>query len=153
MNRIKKVILLLGLVMVCVASLCGCKGKNLPQVSGPITDLTAVPKLFPSLNGVSDFEAEQLKWGGDDRTGVPGPEHYEYHGYIVLSEEAAAEYWDRYDFVTPSSTVSVSFEVLSDRGGNWKYSKDFADNIMDKSLTGDVWMDGNTLLFNLQTKQ
>lgn len=152
MNRIKKVILLLGLVMICVACLSGCKGNNQPQVDGPITDLSAVPKLFPSLNGVKEFEAEQIKWGGNDRTAVPGPTDYEYHGYIVLTEEAAEEYRNQYDFDGTSPAISFQFSVVADRGGNWKYSKDFEKAVVDPTLTGHVWMDGNTLLFELRTQ-
>ena len=112
------------------------------------TNINAAMQLFPSLEGVEAVEMEQLKYGGSSSPrSLPAPVDYQYRGYITLSDEAAEKYGHDYSFT--DADPKVSFEVLKERNGHWKYSYEFQQKIIKSGLIGDVWLDGNILLFSI----
>lgn len=114
------------------------------------TDLEVAVKLFPSLEGAESLEMEQLKYGGSSSPRLlPAPVDYQYRGYITLSDEAAAKY--AHDYIFTDADPKVSFEAIKERDGRWKYSDEFQMEIIKSGLVGDVWLDGNTILFSIGT--
>lgn len=115
------------------------------------TDLNAVGKIFPGLNGAVSAQVEQLKYGGSSsRDALPSPVDYQYRGYITLSAEAAARYAKEFSFA--DAVPEVSFEILKKQTGHhWKYSDEFEQTIIRNGFVGDVWLDGDTILFSVGT--
>ena len=114
------------------------------------TDLEVAVKLFPSLKGAESLEMEQLKYGGSSSPSLlPSPVDYQYRGYITLSNEAAAKY--AHDYIFTDADPKVPFEAIKMRDGRWKYSYEFQKDIIKSGLVGDVWLDGNTILFSIGT--
>ena len=122
--------------------------NNEEAVMPPSTDMDAIAKMFPSLEGALESEWEQIKLGGgDDR--VPGPTDYMYQGYIVLSDEAAQKYATSYKW--SEAEPDVTFESIEKRDGAWKTSYDFCKDIIPGYYGGTVWIDGNVILFSITT--
>lgn len=120
-----------------------------PSIS-TTTNLEVVVKLFPNLEGAETIEMEQLKYGGSSSPrSLPAPVDYQYRGYITLTEEASTKYTQNYIFT--DAEPKISFEAIKERKGQWKYSYDFQKEIIKSGLVGDVWLDGNTLLFSIGT--
>ncbi len=145
--------IILVMIILCVFA---CSGKNQvddteveEKIMNPSNDMQAISKMFPSLEGATESQWEQIKLGSDDES-IPGPNDYKYQGYIVLSEDAAKNYAESYDWkeVKPD----VNFESIEVREGNWKYSYDFCMDYIPKYYAGEVWIDGNTILFSITTK-
>ena len=115
------------------------------------TELNAVGKIFPGLNGAVSAQVEQLKYGGSSsRDALPSPVDYQYRGYITLSEEAAARYAEEFSFA--DAEPEVSFEIIKKQTGHhWKYSDEFEQTIIRNGFVGDVWLDGDTILFSVGT--
>ena len=114
------------------------------------TDISTAESIFPALKGVEKVEVEELSYGGSsDRTGIPGPTDYLYRGYITLSDEAAEKYMEKYSF--EEAEAEVPFKKISERPGHWMYSREFCMDIMPEGHTGDIWLSGDTLLFDMGT--
>ena len=114
------------------------------------TDLNMIEKLFPSLEGAVAIEMEQLKYGGsEDTETLPGTVDYKYRGYVTISDESAKQFETTYIFT--ETAPKVIFETINEREGNWRYSFDLCKNIIPEGYVGNVWMDGNTLLFEFGT--
>ncbi len=140
----KKIIITL---MITIMVLIGCSNSN-KETIGVSSDTQAIGNMFPALEGVLETKWEQEKLGsGDDR--VPGPTDYTYRGYVTLDEEAAANYAASYEWT--DAEPDVVFMEIEAVEGNWKYSSDFADDIIPGYYFGSVWLDGNTLLFCIST--
>ena len=160
MEHIHKVMLRFLVAMLCVS---GCALKKGPDNSNPsregtlaekniytTTDLEAAVSLFPSLKGIETLEMEQIVYGdSSSRRTIPGPSDYLYRGYITVSDEAAAEY--AHDYVFSDAAPDVSFETIRERKGPWKYSYDFQKNHIKNGYFGDMWINGNTILFSIGT--
>lgn len=144
---------MLAMVLIIMAvSLCagGCAERNRKNEEITVvtsTDPGAAAELFPALEGIEEIEMEQVRYGGSTPL---GPADYQYSGYITLSEKMAGRYAEAYEFedIVPPD---VTFYEVPERSGDWKYSRDFRKDIVRKSLVGDVWMDGTTLLFSVGT--
>ena len=151
-------LLLTAMLLSCLAgcSFGGGAGQNAQSGSADpkittTTDTASVSKLFPSLEGVASFEAEQLQYGGNDNSrDIPDQVSYQYHGYVTLSAEAAAKYAQDYDDFT-EATPSVPFEQIKEREGDWKYSPSLCKDLLGPGLFGDVWMSGDMILFDIGT--
>lgn len=110
------------------------------------TDLNVIEKLFPSLEGAMAIEMEQLKYGGsEDEESLPVPVDYKYRGYVTLSDDVAKLYEETYIF--NETSPKIVFESINEREGNWKYSFELSKTIIPEGYVGNVWMDGNLLLF------
>lgn len=130
---------------------CGASGSSESPAVTTSTDTAVMKNLFPNLEGVEAVEMEQHKYGGSDGIDLlPGPTDYQYMGYITLSDDAATKYADTYDF-KEVTTPKVFFTNIQQRDGQWRYSYEFGKDIIKKGLVGNVWMDGNTLLFSVGT--
>ena len=112
------------------------------------TDIKAIAKLFPELTGVESAEWEQITLG-DGQTDLPGPTDYRYQGYIILNDAAADSYLQTYSW--DPETPEVSFRKIEPKDGDWKYSEDFAEDVIPGYYPGKIWMDGNVLLFSVTT--
>jgi hypothetical protein len=142
-------------ILLAVMVLAGCANSNSANEGITqdyqqldITSKDAIAKMFPSLEGVLDSEWEQIKLGsGDDRT--PGPSDYKYQGYIVLSEEAADKYASSYEW--KEAEPDITFESIETRSGSWNYSYDFCKDIIPGYYGGEMWIDGNVILFSITT--
>ena len=161
--KVSKITYLLVYILTITLCITGCTvrggaGNNDSSNEGELmkpsicttTDINAVVKLFPSLEGAESVEMEQLKYGGSSSPrSLPTPADYQYRGYITLSDEAAEKYGHDYSFT--DANPKVSFEILKERNGHWKYSYKFKKKIIKSGLVGDVWLDGNILLFSVGT--
>ena len=148
--RIKPIITLILVLALLVCATACTNGKRAGEEakSSVSTDISAIEKLFPSLEGATEIEWEQVTLGsGDSR--VPGPTDYRFQGYIVLSDDAAQKYASSYDFT--EAEPDVTFENIKEREGKWKYSEDFCKDIIPEYYPGSVWIDGNTILFSVTT--
>ena len=116
------------------------------------TDVSIVQDLFPGLEGIESTEFEVIKHGGDDDPrSLPGPTSYVYQGYMVLTEEAAndlAEAYEWQDFET-----SVTFEAVTERSGDYKLDGQFTKDVLKSTYSGRTWFDetNKTILFTVQT--
>ncbi|MCR4691560.1 MAG: hypothetical protein K5739_09470 [Lachnospiraceae bacterium] len=157
-KRIVFVSLLTAMLLACITGCSAGKSSGQNSQSAPVepvitttTDTAAVSKLLPSLEGVTDFEAEQLKYGENDNPReLPDQVSFKYHGYITLSKEAAEKYANAYDDFTEADP-SVSFEQVQQREGNWLYSPKMCKDLLGPGIFGDIWMSGNVILFDLGT--
>lgn len=117
-----------------------------PKVS---TDLDSIAVFFPKLEGAQEAEWEQITLGsGDSR--VPGPTDYKYQGYVVISDDTAEQYASTYEW--KEAEPEVKFENIQERSGNWKYSNDFAQDMLQGRYGGSIWIDGNLILFSITTQ-
>ena len=115
----------------------------------PSTDVAVIEKIFPKLEGIVSVEYEVKVLGSTDSS-VPGPTDYRYQGYIVLSDDAAAKYTAEYQW--NDSDDDVVFDTIVVRNGNYKSAPGFVNDIIKKSsYTGKAWMNGNTILFSVNT--
>lgn len=148
--RIKPIITLTLVLtlLVCATACTKDRTAGSEAKSSVSTDISAAEKFFPSLEGVTEIEWEQVTLGsGNDR--APGPADYKFQGYIVLSDDAAQKYASSYDFA--EAKPDVTFENIKEREGNWKYSEDFCKDMIPEYYLGSVWIDGNTVLFSVTT--
>lgn len=118
-------------------------------IMNPSTDISVVSQIFPKLEGIEAVEFEVKKLGSGDDS-VPGPTDYQYQGYITLTAEAAQNYASSYEW--NDSKNDVTFETITARSGNFKSAPGFLNDIIKKSkYTGRAWLDGNTILFCVNT--
>ena len=153
--KISRQSLMILLSLITCFSLTGCFNGNNSRNSSNIsnvytsTDKQAISNMFPGLEGVESTEWEEIKRGGDgSRLELPGPTDYEYHGYIILSDEAANKYNNEYTFT--SATPNVPFEALTGHDSNWQYSEEFTKDVIG-NYSGYVWFDGKEILFSIKS--
>lgn len=108
-------------------------------------------RLLPGLEGIESADIEQIKYGGTQPSDfVPTPTDYYYQGYVELSDEAARKYASSYDFVE-GTVPQVDFQEVIARDGKWLYSYEFDKAVIGERSIGNLWLDGNTVLFSLHT--
>ncbi len=150
---------ILGVILCVILGLClvGCSNhkKDTDDTADGMsvsqsTDLTVIEKLFPSLEGCCGAETEQLKYGGSEGSDrLPGTVDYKYRGYVTLTDKAAQALSENCSFTEVQP--QVTFESIEEREGKWQYSLELCEKIVPEGYVGTVWMDGNTLLFDIGT--
>lgn len=154
-------ILVAGALCMGLVPMAGCSLPFQTETTGEVpvsvthidgTDATEVAKdIFPTLDGIESVEMEQVRIGGtQDRDLVPGPADYSYQGYIELSSEAIRGYAESYDFLE-GSVPQVEFHTVGKRDGQWHHCHALCEAVIKPGLFGDIWMDGNTVLFHVYT--
>lgn len=150
-SKIIRSVRIIVITLIFVMGITACTSEKKADenaVTNPSSDMKAVEKFFPSLEGAVETQWEQITLGeGNERT--PGPTDYQYQGYIILSEDSAQKYESAYEW--NQAEPDVEFESIEEREGNWKYSGDFRKDIIPEYYGGSVWKDGNTILFSITT--
>ena len=150
MKSVEK-ILLFAICVAAIVLLAGCSSSDNEPKATVVKGVEVAENLFPSLEGIESAEIEELKYGGDNDRSVPGPADYEYRGYVILSNDAATAYAATYDFTKTIPVPDVSFALLDECTGDWKYSKEFRDKLVPAGYVGDVWLDGTIILFDISS--
>ena len=109
--------------------------------------------LMKHINGLDDYES--LEYEAVVRTTriSMGPHEPEYRGVIVLSDDAADEIWNKYEW-EDAGTVSFEFEKI-DAGklnaDTWYYSEEFEKDTVKFERVNYIYFNGNTVVFSFQT--
>ena len=107
------------------------------------------------LPGVTDIETISYKAIvlGSGNSRVPGPTDYRYVGVAYISEEAADTIRDKYDLekcdVEIEESVLQIYTELKDK--EWEGSKDLSKDIIKPGCSGDIYISGNVIYFEMST--
>ena len=157
---LKKNILLITLTIVFMTNLLGCansrelKKKEVPienvETENVKTDMGAIKKWFPNLEGV-----ESTEWEGGSLTeqgSTPGPSDYTYKGIIILDEQSAENYKNQYEWKETTMDVEMNFVDLAEyQNMKWYVSKEMQSDIMAAGLLGEIYFCEKYILFSVCT--
>lgn len=157
---LKKNILLVVLIIVCITNLFGCTNSRElenevastenAKIENVKTDMDTIKKWFPNLEG-----AESTEWEGGnltERSSTPGPSDYTYKGIIILDEQSADNYLNQYEWKETTMNVEMNYVDLSEyQNMKWYVSKEMQEDIMAAGLLGEIYFCEKYILFSVCT--
>ena len=157
---LKKNILLVILIIVCITNLFGCTNSRElenevastenAKIENVKTDMDMIKKWFPNLEG-----AESTEWEGGnltERSSTPGPSDYTYKGIIILDEQSAENYKNQYEWKETNMDMEMNFVDLSEyQNMKWYVSKEMQEDIMAAGLLGEIYFCEKYILFSVCT--